>query len=218
MLSENKYIMIDLIMLAVLGVGIEIVASVVSHNALSLQLIVVLIAIYRWNWKGLLVNVPIAMTTYICAAITNEIDWKDISVLVVYLFGALGLLLALFMKKVKKINKKGFVFVFFYCIIGYVGQAFVRAFIALMFGNGFREVIVYYLGYGHLVGFAVTYVVLMILVKQGGVLVEPIQYIIEQREEVKRLNEENKLGFQFKNLDEKDISSSETEKREGSGR
>ncbi len=195
-MSKRKYMMIDLIMLAVLGVFVESVALLVSGNSLfSLQITIVLIALYRWGAVGIVTAVPMALARYLIFVARGVIEWNELLTLWTYLFGSIGLLCTLPLKKNKKNTKKGFVFIFLYCIIAYVGQAIARSVVVALFENDFLDQLLVFLGFGNILATIVTMIVFTIFDNNGGILVEPISYIVEQREEAIRINKELHKGF-----------------------
>lgn len=125
----------------------------------------------------------------------------------------------------KKFSKKTFEILVFYAIISYIGQSFCRSFVVTMYVNDFTKyfdstygiiemnsfilvgsfkMFLGILSYGFVVGVVgnflmpllVAAIVLFIVNRIDGILVDPIDYIIEQRNDAKRSYEVFE-GFKF---------------------
>lgn len=188
-MSKKTYMIIDLCFLSLFGCIAEVITILAIHmygwniQIISFQLLVTLLAMYRWNGYGVLVAIPLGITTFATLAILNGVN--NVDNLLVYPLGNLGAASGLITFKIigKKNIKKGFEFILIYCIIGYVGQVFLRTVFLTLVGSDFIESLKRFSLYGNLLGLIVVIILLTLISKMEGVFVEPIEYLKEQLKE-----------------------------------
>lgn len=206
-LTAKKYMIIDLIIITILGCISEAIVSFTLRSSYQIQLgsplvspclAVILIACFRWNYKGCIVGIPIGIVSCLC------FGKIDIQFICVYAIGNMGAVLGVLLFKMipKKKVKKGFEFIGLYCIIGYVGQVFFRTLICVMFENDFLGVLSRFALFENALALILSIVLLAVLNKVEGLLVDPIDYLKEQRELEKSISELDQQGFTFNFEDE----------------
>lgn len=209
--SFKEYMMIDLLTLSILGFGLEFFCLKVLGGFITLGLTISLIAVFRWNFKGLIPTFASGLA-WVVVSLTN-VDHKLAfsEFILIFLFSAissLGVIIVMLMfKKInKKIIKKDFEVLSLYCIIGYIGQSLVRFIVAFFYENDFLEALQTGFVYNGvaIMGLVLAVVIVGISSRSESVLVEPLDYI-------KGLEEDRKRSYE---MFEKFVFSDKEEKNE----
>ena len=206
-MTKRKFMIIDLSILAIIGVILESITLIFQFKygssgfykigdeiyyyfpiSITLTPVLILIAIFRWDLKGVIISVPLSLTTCI---IYNFFNPEAVSgyIYVIYIIGTLFIALNVLWFKVIKKSKmsKNLGLVLIYSLAGYLliagGRSLVATFYKISFLGTLYEFLVQ-----DLLSIVIGLVVISIIYFQKTILVDIDEYLMSIRddEEVKK--------------------------------
>ena len=180
-ISYPQYRLADLMLFLLIMCGCEVLNILAIRKwfpnqlfSVSVMMLVSLLVLVRWNfWAALFPPIGGLITCLLLGA-------KGIEAYVVYIVGNSFILFAWFFLKIGKEKLKKWYWLLLYVFIGYLLVAFGRTILAVCFNQDFVGSLISYLGYGELLNFIFTYVVLLILTRFNSMVVDQKKYLKEE--------------------------------------
>jgi hypothetical protein len=201
-MTKRKFMIIDLLILTAIGLVIEAVSLIfqfrygssgfyrIGENiyyyfpiSITLVPVVIFIAIFRWDLKGVIVAFPLTLATCIIHSFFNP---EKVSgyIYVVYLVGTLLVALNVLWFQLLSKNKmsKNLLIIIAYTLTGYLLIACGRSLVALFYGIEFIATLYEFL-VQDLLSIVIGTVVIVIIYFQKTILVDIDQYLLSIKED-----------------------------------
>lgn len=201
-MTKRKFMIIDLLILTAIGLVIEVVSLIFQFKygssgfykigediyyyfpiSITLVPVVILIAIFRWNLKGVIVALPLTLSTCI---IHNFFNSQEVSgyIYVVYLVGTLLVALnTLWFKLIEKQKmSKNLPLIIAFTLTGYILIASGRSLVAVIYHIPFLATLYEFL-VQDLLSLVIGVVVIVIIYFQKTILVDIDQYLLSIKED-----------------------------------
>lgn len=180
-ISYPQYRLADLMLFLLIMCGCEVLNILAISKwfksqlfSVSVMMLVSLLVMVRWNWWAAIFPATGGLITCLLLGASG------IEAYVVYIIGNSFILFDWFFLKIGKEKLKKWYWLLLYVFIGYLLVAFGRTLTALCFGNDFVGCLVSYLGYGELLNFVFTFIVLFILSRFESMVVDQKKYLKEE--------------------------------------
>ncbi len=180
-ISYPQYRLADLMLFLLIMCACEVINILAVSKwfsgqlfSVSVMMLVSLLVLVRWNfWAAIFPATGGLITCLLLGA-------KGIEAYIVYIIGNSFILFAWFLLKIGKEKLKKWYWLLLYVFIGYLLVAFGRTVIALCFNQDFVSCLVSYLGYGELLNFVFTFLVMFLLTRFNSMVVDQKQYLKEE--------------------------------------